>query len=191
MKKGTILQVLGISLILVSLSLLVFSQYMIHQSSGNTMHLVETIDTLLPKRTSGFPGMYSNPQMPVLQVEENDFVALIDVPGFGTVLPVGSSWDTHKLSSYPCRFWGSIYDNSMIIGGCSLPGQFDFFEKLDPGSTIIVTDMMGIEYTYTVVRIDHATSATYERLCEGSFPLVLFAGNRYSTQYLIIRCELM
>ena len=191
MKKGTIFLLLGIILILASLAMLVFAQYQTRQSEGEAAHVANTIDSLLPERSSGFPGMYSNSQMPVLQVEGNDFIALVDIPGFGITLPVGSSWDTGKLSSYPCRFWGSLYDNSMIIGGSGQSGQFDFFDRLSPGASIVVTDMMGCEYSYSVTRIDRTHSATYERLCEGAFPLVLFAGNRYATEYLIVRCELL
>lgn len=190
MKKGSIFLVLGILLILASVTMLLFSRYQTSHADGEAARLSQTIDTLLPQRSQGFPGMYSNPQMPVLQVEEQDFIALVDFPGFGTTLPVGSSWDTGKLSSFPCRFWGSVYDNSMILGGSSQEGQFDFFDRLDPGATVIVTDMMGCEYTYTVTRIDRASSATYERLSEGGYPLVLFAGNAFSTQYLIVRCDL-
>lgn len=190
MKKGSLFLITGILLIMGSLGVLLFNQYQIRQSAGQAANLVQIIEPKLPMHASGFPGMFSNPAMPVLEIDDQDFCALVDFPGFGTLLPVSSSWDTRNLSAYPSRFWGSIYDNSMIIGGSGQDGQFDFFDQLNPGAVVSVTDMLGFEYSYTVSRIDRAKSVTYERLCEGGHPLVLFAGNLFSTEYLIVRCDL-
>lgn len=189
MKKGGFLLFLGFLLIAGSLSMLALSFWQSREAEGQSDQYVQAIEELLPERSSGFPGMYSNPQMPSLQVEGEDFVALMEIPAFGTTLPVGSTWDAGKTDVFPCRFWGSLYDSTMIIGGSAHPGQFDFFDRLEPGAAITVTDMMGCEYAYCVARIDRVRSASYERLSEGDFPLVLFAPNQFATEYLIVRCD--
>ena len=69
MKKGGFLLFLGFLLIAGSLSMLALSFWQSREAEGQSDQYVQAIEGLLPERSSGFPGMYSNPQMPSLQVE--------------------------------------------------------------------------------------------------------------------------
>ena len=80
------------------------------------------------------------------------------------------------------------YGNSLIIGGSSQKGQFDFCEKMDLGDKITITDMTGTEFSYEVVRIDRRKNVQTETLQEGSYDLTLFVQDRISRAYIIARC---
>ena len=92
------------------------------------------------------------------------------------------------LCTYPCRFHGSVYDGTLVIGGYDQVGQFDFFDRINPGAHIYVTDMTGTEFEYHVVRIDRAKEINAEKLMNQNAGLTLFVRNRYSMEYLIVRC---
>jgi len=185
--KGNLFLILGILLILISCAALLASQLLIRQRSAEAKALAAQIEALLPPRTAGTMEDYSDPAMPVWQLQGEDFLGLIEVPSFGAALPIHALWEDGKLASYPCRYWGSIYDGTLILGGSSAPGQFDFCEKLDLGERILITDMQGTEFPCAVERIDRADAPDYEKLSEGNYPLTLFAKTS-AGNYIVIRC---
>lgn len=188
-KKTNIFLVLGILLILGSMAWLMYSQIYARHAQTTAKQLTAQIEVLLPERYAAVAEAYANPDMPVLQVKGIDFSALIEVPAFGVTLPVCSEWNTELLHDFPCRFSGSTYSNSLIIGGSDQYGQFDFFTQLDTGELIIITDMLGAEYTYTAERIERSKSADYSRLSSADYPLTLFVRDSYSMDYILVRCK--
>jgi len=189
-KNFSYLQILGIGLILCSAGLLLFQHFRAHSAVKSAKAVVSQIEALLPVRSTGVPGIYADPAMPVLELDGEDFSGLLDVPAFGVTLPVGSIWDTGKLGFYPCRFWGSANDNSLVIGGTDQQGQFDFCDKIDLGAIITVTDMTGAEFTYSVSQVDRAKHADTGWLCSEDHDLTLFARANFSLEYIAVRCSL-
>lgn len=183
-----LLQKLGLCLILCSCVLLLGSEISAVWNRSVVQDLTQQLQACLPEGSEGDPGQYSDTNMPVLQLKGKDFSGLIQVPAFGVTLPIGSSWEASAISKYPHRFWGSAYDNSLIIGGSSQKGQFDFCEKMDLGDKITITDMTGTEFSYEVVRIDRRKNVQTETLQEGSYDLTLFVQDRISRAYIIARC---
>lgn len=181
---------MGITLIALSISLLLFFHLRAKHSEGNAQAMVTQIEAYLPQRTAGIPDLYTNMEMSVLSTEDGDFAGIVEIPAYGRSLPLGAQWETARLSSWPCRFSGTVYDSSLVIGGSSQPGQFDFFGQLQPGAAIIVTDMTGAQFRYTVSRIDHSQSADASRLIHPDYHLTLFARDVATTDYLIVRCLL-
>lgn len=180
---------LGIFLILLSLSFLIFFRGFVFWNCKSAETLTSRIEAVLPPRTPGDPQDTSDSAMPVLQLDGKDFCGLISVPAFGVKLPVFDTWKPSAVIRYPCRFWGTIYDGSLILGGSSQLGQFDFCSRLDLDDRIIITDLLGTEYTCRVDRIDRSSSADFARLSSGGYPLTLFAPDGFSTSYIIVRCS--
>ena len=135
-KRYKICQILGCVLILCSMGILLFSQLHAKRAQADAAGITETIRSILPPRTSGVMESYSCMEMPVLQIDGKDFCGLIDIPAFGVTLPIYSTWDAGKVTAYPCRFWGSIYDGSLVVGGADQAGQFDFFEQIEIGCVV-------------------------------------------------------
>lgn len=189
-KRASFLGILGIGLILCSAAMLLFQHFRAHTAAVSAKAVVSQMEAMLPERTAGIPGIYADPAMPVLELEGEDYSGLLDVPAFGVTLPVGSSWDPGKLSRYPCRFWGSVNDNSLVIGGTDQQGQFDFCDKIDLGAIITVTDMTGAKFTYSVTQVDRARHADADWLCSEAYDLTLFARANFSLEYIAVRCSL-
>ena len=104
-------------------------------------------------------------------------------------LPIYSSWEDGSVAKYPCRFWGSAYDNSLIVGGSDRKGQFDFCSRLDLGDKIRITDMTGTEFSYEVVRIDRRKQADLQTFEEVDCDLTLFVRDSSTLNYIIVRCD--
>lgn len=188
-KRMNFFEVLGILLIVCSLGVLLFTQLHSQYTKKKAAEITCKIEAALPETTPGFPGDYSDPVMPVLQVEGKDYVGLLNIPAYGLSVPIVNEWSSFHVFSCPARFYGSVYDNTMIIGGNDQTGQFDFFDRMNPGDHIKITDMLGTEFAYAIDRIDRAKSADYEHLASGGYPLTLFVRSAYSAEYILVRCS--
>ena len=188
-KSNRILLILGVLLVLLSAGGFLVSNLYAGWAGENAEIVASQIRDLLPARTVGVQEPYTNPQMPVLQFDGKDYVCLVEVPAYGVSLPVRNEWKAGSLLQNPCRFWGSSYDGTLILGGSNQQGQFDFCGRVDLGDRITVTDMEGAVFTYAVERIDRSKTADFDRLSQGEYSLTLFTQEPYSAYYIIVRCN--
>lgn len=180
--------VLGVGLILVSLCFVLVFQYRVYAGSRKSQLVVSKLIEILPERTPGVPGMYPDSCMPVLEIDGVDYVAMLEIPLLGVRLPVADNWDSEKLSDSPARFFGSAYDQTLVIGGADYPQQFAFCDKIEHGTKVIVTDLTGAQFSYTVSRIDRAKDAENQWLMNTDYDLTLFCRDMYSMEYIAVRC---
>lgn len=126
--------------------------------------------------------------MPMTEVDGLNFAGIIELPAYEALLPVYGTWDKNKVSDFPCRYMGSMYDGSLIIGGSDNVGQFDFMKVITDGDFVYVTDMTGARYAYVVTEIKKSKDASTDNLISKNADLVLFARNTYAFDYTIVRC---
>lgn len=188
--KMNLLQKIGVLLVAVSCLLFLGTELLASWNRKTTENIAQQIRASLPQTTEGNPENYTDMDMPVLQLEQGDFCGLLQVPAFGISLPIGSSWKYNAVSQYPNRFWGSTYDNSLIIGGSGRKNQFAFCGNLDLGDEIRVTDMTGAQFSYEVAAIDRSSHANMDVFQQKESHLVLFARDNVTLDYIIVRCWL-
>lgn len=109
-----------------------------------------------------------------VEIDGIDVIGLLELPGRGIKLPVSAEWDRSEQSFRPARFMGSVYDGTLIVGGRSEDGNFDFIDQLDAGEELTFTDMTGRVFRYTVHKIRHADNARAETLADTESALTLF-----------------
>jgi len=126
--------------------------------------------------------------MPALELHGADFIALLEIPAYGLKLPVCSMWDKEAVMSYPCRFYGSTYDGTLIVGGYDQAGQFDFFDRIQDGAAVTVTDMTGSTFSYAVALVERSDSAQAEILLDDTADLTLFVRDAQGLEYILLRC---
>jgi len=151
---------------------------------------LETLTALLPEIHPGTPDDRIDREMPLLEVDGEDFAAILELPRSETRLPVGADWQPNRLSAHPRRYAGNLYDGSLVIGGSDLPGQFDFTRTISPGDPVFLTDMTGSRYSYRVEWAEISPDLPAGLPQAGEADLVLFARNSYSLDYTVIRCVL-
>lgn len=189
-QKLNLFQILGFLLILSSLGLLLGSKLVQIQNNKTTAQIRDTLEAMLPEPMAGNPADYSEADMPVFQLEGEDFSGLVSFPAYSVSLPIGSNWDSEKLSVYPCRYWGSAYDCSMVIGGSDKEGQFGLCGRLDLGDKVVITDVIGVQFTYEVARIDRYKQADEKILLDEWWDLTLFVKDTGAGTYIVVRCLL-
>lgn len=188
-KRFPFLQVLGALLLALALGILLAQQLLTRQGVQENAAISEKIRSLLPEGQTGTMSDYSEPEMPVLQVDGTDYVCLLEIPALGLSLPIEDQWNSGILVTQPSRFWGSIYDGTLILGGSNQAGYFDFCAQLDVGVPLLLTDMQGTQFRCRVETIQRSSSADFEKLADGEYPLTLFVREQYENRYIIVRCE--
>ena len=179
----------GVLLILSALAIAVIGISLEKTAEKNAAEIADRIGALLPESKNAEPDDRADKRMASVSIDGVDFCAIIEIPRFGTKLPVRSVWDSSSVRMYPCRYSGSVHDSTLIIGGSDARGQFDFVSEITERDILLVTDTEGKCHSYEVGRIDITQSADTPTLTEGEYSLVLFARNTYGDGYTVIRCE--
>lgn len=179
--------IIGICLLITAAVLLVTWQLSISSAESKTIEYVSTIRELIPEPQGAVPEERRDNTMSSLSVDGTDFIGIMELPRFGSVLPVCTDWK--NTTKYPCRFDGSIYDRSLIIGGTTQKGQYSFYRDISVGDSLLFTDTEGNLFSYNVTDIRYSDSADLEALQMKDSDLTLFIKNIYAFEYIIIYCK--
>ena len=181
--------VTGVCLIVVAMAWLVIWQSGIGSSVKKAEYYADTIRTLIPKPQGAVLTERRDNNMSTLSIDDINFVGIIEMPRYESVLPVCADWG--NLSDYPCRFSGSVYDRTMQVGGTSQKGQYDFYRDISVGDSVFFTDMEGNRYEYAVTDIKYEKNADQKTLNRNDSALTLFIKNIYAFEYIIISCDVL
>ena len=179
----------GICLLVGAIVILALWRLDINNSEKRAQYYVNTLQELIPDPQNAALEERRDNTMSVLSVDGTDFVGIVELPRYESVLPVCADWG--KTSKYPCCFSGSIYNGTMQIGATTQKGQYDFYRELSVGDTVIYTDMEGNRYTFTITSLRYEKHADQAALQHEDAPLTLFIKNIYSFEYLIIFCDVL
>lgn len=182
--------ILGVCLILAGALTLVGFQVQAKFAAREARTIYDRIADMLPPRTPGLPGLFADSSMPVLELEGTDFCGILEIPAYGTRLPIGNQWRGSDTRKYPCRFRGSVYDNTLVIGGSDQTGQLPFCDRIQIGERITVTDLTGMEFSFFLTRVDRSKSPEAVWLTESGKDLTIFVRDASSLEYLALRCNL-
>lgn len=189
-RKINIFYILGVVLIAAAVGLYVTRTAAISEAEQKTSEIAEQIENLLPTRTAGAAGEYFENGMPAYSIDGTDYVGLLQVPNLGIERPILSKWSSKGVIICPSKYYGSVYTGTMVIGGSTHKGQMDFLSQLDLGYKVVVTDMLGNEFSYEIKRIDRANDVNEELLISEEYSLTLFTYQRSEKKYIVVRCDL-
>lgn len=187
-KNGKVIFIFGCLLIAASLVLLFLLNAQTKRANRVNAEIVQAMEKVLPERRQETPDFERDAEMPALDLLGEDFIALLEIPSFGLKLPVCSTWAKEKVPSFPCRFHGSSYNGTLVIGGYDHPGQFDFFDRIQTDTVVTVTDMTGGIFSYVVERVDRSDTAQAEVLLDDSADLTVFVRDAQLLEYIMLRC---
>lgn len=177
----------GICLLIIAVALPFLWQWGIRSSERKMEYCVDTIRMLIPEPESAVPEERRDNTMPVLSIDGTDYVGILEMPRYGSAIPVGANWGS--VSKHPSRLSGSIYDGTMQIGGTSQKGQYDFFREISAGDAVYFTDMEGNRYGYAVTEIHYEKHADQEALHREESAMTLFIKNIYGFEYIVVFCN--
>jgi len=189
-KKSTaLLVILGTLLVIGAAVLVLFSRVSVSMAEKRNTETVQTLRSLMPEIRNAVKDTAVDSVMPVLEIDGDDYIGIVEIPAYNAVLPVRNEWDKGDASSSPCRFAGSVYDGSLVIGASDNKGMFDFMKAITAGDIVSVTDVSGSRYSFAVADIVRTSDVSSDNLCDVEYDLTLFARNTYGFDYTVVRCN--
>ena len=147
--------------------------------------LQQKVETPEPEAESG----PLDPELPVVEIDGNEYVGEISIPAIGIDLPVMSEWSYPKLKISPCRQFGSSRTDDLVIAAHNYESHFGKIGTLALGDEVRFTDMDGIENHYTVSAIEVHDPTDVEAVEHSGHDLVLYTCTYGGKTRIVVFCD--
>ena len=199
-KRGTGLIIVGLILILSAAGLLVYN--IIEEKNAKIFSeeavgileqqivVKEDFEIFENAAEEEIPDYILNPEMemPETEIDGIGYIGTLEIPMIGIKLPVISEWSYPNLKIAPCRYFGSVYLDNMVIAAHNYKSHFREIENLSAGDEVIFTDMDGNRFCYSVAAAEVLPPEAIEEMTSG-WDLTLFTCNPAGTFRVAIRCD--
>ena len=171
-KSGVILISLGAVLILAALLLFRYNR-------GEDRRAGQEAESLLEDARSAISANAAPEEPQEEPVEEitYDYAGVIAIPDLSLELPVIDQWSYDRLKVAPCRQSGAAPDGDLVIAAHNYKSHFGYLDRLQPGASVIFTDMEGTVYRYAVEeirRLEPEDAEDVSSVFSSEYPLVLY-----------------
>ena len=171
-KSGVILISLGAVLILAALLLFLYNR-------GEDRRAGQEAESLLEDARSAISANAAPEEPQEEPVEEitYDYAGVIAIPDLSLELPVIDRWSYDRLKIAPCRQSGAAPDGDLVIAAHNYKSHFGYLDRLQPGASVIFTDMEGTVYRYAVEevrRLKPEDAEDVSSVFSSEYPLVLY-----------------
>ena len=196
-KLGKIFITIGSILIIASIILLTYNNYQeinAGKKSEIALDIIKNnIDT--QKETNTIVNeeiiFNENKEMETTNVLGYDYLGTITIPSLKLELPILSEYNYELLNIAPCRYYGSIYTNDLIICAHSYKTHFKYLDKLKQKDIIIITDIKGFNYIYEVLEIEILKPNQVSEMINNDFDLTLYTCTNDGQNRITVRCNLI
>ena len=171
-KSGVILISLGAVLILAALLLFLYNR-------GEDRRAGQEAESLLEDARSAISANAApeEPQEKPAEEITYDYAGVIAIPDLSLELPVIDQWSYDRLKVAPCRQSGAAPDGDLVIAAHNYKSHFCYLDRLQPGASVIFTDMEGTVYRYAVEeirRLEPEDAEDVSSVFSSEYPLVLY-----------------
>ncbi|MGM9546284.1 MAG: sortase [Vescimonas sp.] len=170
-KSGVILISLGAVLILAALLLFLYNRSEDRRAGQEAESLLEDVRSAMAANAD------PEPQEEPAEEITYDYAGVIAIPDLSLELPVIDQWNYARLKVAPCRQSGAAADGDLVIAAHNYKSHFGYLDRLEPGASVIFTDMEGTVYRYAVEEIRQLEPEDVEDVSSvfsSEYPLVLY-----------------
>ena len=170
-KSGVILISLGAVLILAALLLFLYNRSEDRRAGQEAESLLEDVRSAMAANAD------PEPQEEPAEEITYDYAGVIAIPDLSLELPVIDQWSYARLKVAPCRQSGAAADGDLVIAAHNYKSHFGYLDRLEPGASVIFTDMEGTVYRYAVEEIRQLAPEDAEDVSSvfsSEYPLVLY-----------------
>ena len=128
-------------------------------------------------------------QMQTIQVKEDTYIGVVQIPSLNLELPVNSDWSYPKLKRSPCRYAGSYLDDTLVIAGHSVRAHFRGLRQIQVDANVVFTNAVGNVILYQVVAVETLGSTEVDKLIQNDYDLTLFTCTPGGARRVVVRCN--
>lgn len=109
-----------------------------------------------------------------IEIDGQKYIGCLSIPKLNLDLPIISKWSYDRLKIAPCRQYGSVKGNNLVIAAHNYRSHFGTLGLLEPNDIIRFSDMNGNVYTYKVIMIGVISPDNIEYIRENKWDLILY-----------------
>lgn len=181
---GTIFVILGLVLICSALSLFLYNNYREQQSYKETENVLSALENNELNNNE-----INDSDEVTVDVNGYEYIGFIEIPKIEIKLPVLSEWDYTRLKIAPCRQFGSINTDDIVIAAHNYKKHFGNLSSLNIGDEIIFTDTSKKEHLYSVERVEILNPTDVEKVQNSGYDLVLYTCTYGGKTRVILFCN--
>ena len=121
--------------------------------------LQQKVETPEPEAESG----PLDPELPVVEIDGNEYVGEISIPAIGIDLPVMSEWSYPRLKIAPCRQFGSSRTDDLVIAAHNYESHFGKLASLTAGDNVV--NKVEVLDPHSVEEVEHSGYALVLYTC--------------------------
>lgn len=126
----------------------------------------------------------------VKNVGNHSYAGVIVIPSLDLYLPVMSDIKTGDLKTAPCRYFGDVRTENLVIAGHNYRTHFGKLKNLKPNDEVFFIDAANIKTEYFVSDKEVLPSNAVEEMKNGKYPLTLFTCTISGRERYTLRCKM-
>lgn len=151
-------------------------------AAARVVQQLQTAPTMQPHPADNAPEQTE-------EIDGNAYLGVLEIPAIGLALPVMADWDYTRLKTAPCRQYGSVQTNDLVIAGHNYQTHFGRLEQLQAGNAVTFTDISGATTLYRVALTGIVQPEETAAVQTSGYPLVLYTCTYSGKSRLAVFCE--
>ena len=198
-KIGNTLILLGLLLLLGAGGLTAYNIWDGIRAERASQHIIQEMDIgqALVEALDREPD--DDPEMPVIEVEGNYYIGILEIPSLQLTLPVMDRWDYTRLKISPCVYSGSYKTDDLVICAHNYARHFSPVKWIDMGADVYLITVDCRVYHYQVINRETLQPGSVENMIENTnnttdgtvtneWDLTLFTCNTGGQTRCAVRC---
>ena len=186
-KFSKYLIILGILCILLSITLYIKNKYQELDTGKKSKEILDIIETKI--NVSDKEEIKTNTEDLVLNISGYDYIGVINIPSLNIKLPIMRETDYDRLAISPCKYYGNITTNDLVLCAHDYVNQFGKISNLKEDDIVIITDVLGNNYVYKVVLIEELNPTDITNMIDSPFDLTLYTCSYGALKRITVRCN--
>lgn len=178
--------ILGAVLILSALLLILYNEKEDSRAGKAVDELLPAVQTAISEQ-EGYANLFD--EEAGLEINGQNCIGYLTIPALNLELPVLSDWSYSRLTIAPCRQFGSVRGDDLVIAGHNYRHHFGRLSSLSAGEPILLTDVNGEVNVYLVGSVDVISPYSAEAVKNSEWDLILYTCNYSGQKRVMVGCE--
>ena len=190
--KSKILIYIGLFMIICSLLLSGCNIYADIYANQLAHEVNKEIENIIENSNEKWKDIYQdvlNMEMPTTKIDGNLYIGTLKILKLDLSLPIMNKSSSSNLKIAPCRYYGSVYTNDMIIAAHNYRSHFFRIHELQEHDQIIFIDIDGNEFIYEVSAIEILEPIDVDKMIHNDYDLTLFTCTVGGEKRIVVRCN--
>lgn len=125
----------------------------------------------------------------VLLIGGEEYLGVLSIPALELQLPVFNEWSYARLKKAPCRQFGAVETDDLVIAAHNYASHFGRLRQLSSGDSVLFTDALGAAAAYVVERVQVIEPTAIEAVQKSGYPLTLYTCTKGGAARVAVFCR--